>query len=325
MTRPFRPRRARFLAAATLSVLALACGRRGGDTTPEGRGVVAEAPHADSADVRWDAVRRVFGLRGTYEDGYFRVEFPRTDLEVRIGADALEPELAFVSHFSFAPARGGGVMGMGEVVMRQDEAPAVLAEAQRQGVAVAAVHNHLLGEEPRIVFMHMTAEGRADSVAARFRAILARTAAPARPGEAPEPPAADWAAADAVLGPHASAEGKVAEYVFPRKEAHAVHGMSVRSAGVMETATEAAFQDLGGGRVASTGEMYVTPAEVAGVLRALEAHGLHLTALHNHMLDESPRMYFVHWYATGDGAALARGVAAALHETNSEQRSKAGK
>ncbi|HET7461766.1 MAG TPA: DUF1259 domain-containing protein [Longimicrobium sp.] len=286
---------------------------------------MAEAPHADSADVRWDAVRRVFSLRGTYEDGYFRVEFPRADLAVRIGADALDPEFGFVSHFSFAPAPGGGVMGMGEVVMRQDEAAAVLAEARRQGVEVAAVHNHLLGEEPRIVFMHMTAEGRADSVAARFRAILGRTGAPARPDETPEPPAADWAAVDAVLGAHEAAEGKVAEYVFPRKEEHAVHGMSVRSAGVMETATEAAFQELGGGRVASTGEMYVTPAEVAGVLRALDANGLHLTALHNHMLDESPRMYFVHWYATGNGAALARGVAAALHETNSEQRSKAGK
>jgi hypothetical protein len=325
MTRAFVPCRARLLAAASLSVLALACGRRGEDTAPAGRRVVAAAAHADSNDVRWDAVRRVFSLRGTYEDGYFRVEFPRADLGVHIGPDALEPEFGFVSHFSFAPATGGGVMGMGEVVMRQDEAPAVLAEAQRQGVEVAAVHNHLLGEEPRIVYMHMTAEGRADSVAARFRAILTRTAAPARPDETPEPPAADWTAVDAVLGAHEAAEGKVAEYVFPRKEAHAVHGMSVESAGVMETATEAAFQDLGGGRVASTGEMYVAPAEVAGVLRALEIHGLRPTALHNHMLDESPRMYFVHWYATGDGATLARGVAAALQATNSEQRSSAGR
>jgi hypothetical protein len=279
MTRAIRPCRARLLAAASLSVLTLACGGRADDKTPAGRRVVAEAPHADSTDVRWDAVRRVLALRGTYDDGYFRVEFPRTDLHVRIGADELEPELEFVSHFSFAPAPGGGVMAMGEVVMRQDEAPAVLAEAQRQGVNVAAVHNHLLGEEPRIVYMHMTAEGRADSVAARFRAILARTASPPHPDEAPEPPAAGWSAVDAVLGPHESAEGKVAEYVFPRKEAHAVHGMAVRSAGVMETATEAAFQDLGGGRVASTGEMYVTPAEVAGVLRALDTHGLRLTAL----------------------------------------------
>jgi len=324
MALSFRPRRARLLVAASLFVPAQACGRRAEETAPEGRRVVAAAAHADSTDVRWDAVRRVFSLRGKYEDGYFRVEFPRTDLSVRIGPDVLEPELDLVSHFSFAPAPGGGVMGMGEVVMRQDEAPAVLAEAQRQGVDVAAVHNHLLGEEPRIVYMHMVAEGRADSVAAHFRAILARTAAPLSPDEKPEAPAADWAAVDAALGPHEAAEGKVAEYVFPRKEAHAVHGMSVQSSGAMETATEAAFQDLGGGRVATTGEMYVAPAEVAGVLRALETHGLHLTALHNHMLDESPRMYFVHWYATGDGAALARGVAAALRATNSEQRS-AGK
>lgn len=317
----FRPRFHRLRASAFPCVLALACGRRADDAAPARRPVVSAPAPADSTDVRWDAVRRVFSVRGSFEDGYLRVEFPRTDLGVHIGADALEPEFEFVSHFSFAPAPGGGVMAMGEVVMRQDEAPAVLAEAQRQGVEVQAVHNHLLGEEPRIIYMHLVAEGRADSVAARFRAMLARTATPMRPDETPEPPAADWTAIDAVLGPHESAEGKVAEYVFPRKEAHAVHGMSVRSAGVMETATEAAFQDLGGGRVASTGEMYVAPAEVAGVLRALEGGGLHVTAVHNHTLDESPRMYFVHWYATGDGAALARGVAAALAATNSEQRS----
>ncbi len=323
-TASFSRRAGRFLAALA-PVLALACGGQEKAATPRGERVVAEPKTADANDVRWDAVRRVFGLSGKYEDGYFRVEFPRGDLAVRIGPDALEPEFEFVSHFSFAATAPRRVMGMGEVVMRQDEVAAAVAEARRQGLMVAALHNHLLGEEPRIVYMHMEDEGPADSVAARFRAVLARTAAPQRPSETPEPPAADWKAVDAVLGEHEEAEGKVAEYVFPRKEPHVVHGVSVASTAAMETATEAAFQDLGGGRVASTGEMYVTPQEVQDVLSALETHGLHVTALHNHMLDESPRMYWVHWYATGDGPALARGVLAAVQATHSEQRSAAAK
>ena len=313
---------ARWLAALAPAV-ALACGGSGASDAPQDRRLAALPPDADSTDVRWDAVRRVFSLHGRYEDGYFRVEFPRTDLAVRIGPDALEPDFEFVSHFSFAPAPGGRVMAMGEVVLRQDEVAAALAEARRQGLTVSAVHNHLLGEEPRIVYMHLETDGRADSVAARFRALLARTATPPRPEETPEPAAGDWKAIDAVLGEHEEAAGKVADWVFPRKEAHAVHGMAVKSVGVMETATEAVFQALDGGRVAATGEMYVAPQEVEGVLSALEAHGLHVTAVHNHMLDESPPMFFVHWYATGDGPALARGVQAALAATHSETRSSA--
>jgi len=309
--------------AALAPVLALACERPDGSgAAPAGRRVVASPAPANATDPRWDAVRRAFSLHGRYEDGYFRVEFPRADLAVKIGADALEPDFEFVSHFGFAPAAGGGLMAMGEVVMRQDEVAAVLAEARAQGVTVSAVHNHLLGEEPRIVYMHLVADGPADSVARRLRAVLSRTATPP-PDETPEPPAADWKAVDAVLGAPEEAEGKVAEYVFPRKDAHAVHGVAVKSTGMLETATEVVFQDLGGGRAANTGEMYVTPDEVQPVLSALESHGLHVTAVHNHTLDESPRMYFVYWYATGDAATLARGVAAALSQTDSETKSHA--
>ncbi|MFL6861914.1 MAG: DUF1259 domain-containing protein, partial [Allosphingosinicella sp.] len=118
-------RRAGRCLAALAPVLALACGGQQERTdTPRGGRVVAEPRTADANDVRWDAVRRVFGLSGKYEDGYFRVEFPRSDLAVRIGQDALEPEFEFVSHFSFAATAPRRVMGMGEVVMRQDEATA---------------------------------------------------------------------------------------------------------------------------------------------------------------------------------------------------------
>lgn len=311
-----------------LPVFLSACGRArgGGDSEDEPRvgRVTASVVHADSNDVRWDAIRRRFGVSGRYEDGYFRVEFPRTDLQVRIGDHVLDPAFELTSFFGFAPGARGRVMAMGELVMRPEEVAATVAEARAQGVSVAALHNHLLGEEPRIVYMHLFAEGPVDSVAARLRAVLARTGAPPRPADRAEPSTADWKGVDGVLGEHEEAEGPVAEYVFPRKEAHAVHGMEVESSGVLETATEVVFQDLGAGRAAVTGEAYVRPTEVDAVVSALETHGLHVTALHTHMIDESPRMYWIHWYATGDGPTLARGVAAALAATNSERKSRGG-
>jgi len=313
--------------AAVLPLLLASCGRSGGGDTgdegPRGR-VTTSVIQADSNDVRWDAIRRGFGVSGTYQDGCFRVEFPRTDLQVRIGPHLLDPGFELTSFFGFAPGARGRVMAMGEVVMRPEEVAAVVAEARARGVTVAALHNHLLGEEPRIVYLHLSAEGPVDSVAAGLRAVLARTAAPLRPADRPEPSTADWKPIDGILGEHEEAEGPVAEYVFPRKEAHAVHGMEVKSAGVLETATEVVFQDLGGGRAAVTGEAFVRPDEVDAVVSALETHGLHVTAIHNHTLDESPRMFWIHWYATGDGPTLARGVAAALAATNSERESRGG-
>jgi hypothetical protein len=263
----------------------------------------------------------VFGQAGEVEDGYFRVNLPRSDLAVRIGNDVLAPRFEFTSYVGFAPMGARSVLAMGEVVLRESEVPGALAEAHRQVVRVTAVHNHLLGETPRIVYMHIMAEGPADAVAARVRAIFARTATPlARERE--KPSQVDWAAIDSVLGAHSEAEESIAEYEFPRREPLAVRGRALTSSGALETASEAVFQRLDAGRVASTGELFVLPAEVDPVLRALDAHGLHVTAVHNHMLDATPTMYWIHWYATGDGPTLARGVAAALAEMNSALRTQ---
>jgi len=283
-------------------------------------GAARPAPRAPD---RWEPIRRVFAQPGSAEGPYFRVELPRTDLHVRIGNDALAPHFEFTSYAGFMPAGNGRVAAMGEVVLRADEVPAVLAQARRSGVRVSALHNHLLGETPRIVYVHVFAEGPTESVARSLRAVFAAGGTPMRAPEA-ERARANWSALDAILGPHEEAEGSVAEYVFPRRERLTVHGMPVQSTGVLETASEVVFQQLGGGRVANTGELFVLPSEVDPVVQALDAHGLAVTAVHNHMVDETPRMYWVHWYAAGDGPTLARGVTAALAHMNSARRSGGG-
>jgi hypothetical protein len=194
-------------------------------------------------------------------------------------------------------------------------------------VYVTALHNHLIGETPRIMYLHLMAEGPADSVATKLRSVITTTGAPLR--RAAEPEAApgatpDWSAIDAILGPHSEASGNTAEYIFLRREDHAVHGIPVKSTDMLETASEVVFQRLSGGRMACGGELYLRPGEVQPVLDALEGAGLHVTALHNHMLDEEPVMYWMHWYGTGEGTTLARGVAAALAHMNSARRTEAG-
>ena len=272
-------------------------------------------------DPRWNAIRRVFA-QGELEDGYFRINLPRTDLNVSIGGDTLSPDFEFRSYVGFVPIGTRDVLAMGEVVLLQTELPVVLAESRRQGVRVTAVHNHLTGETPRIMYVHIMAKGPADKVAAGLRTTFAASATPLTPST-DQPSTADWSAIDSVLGPHAESTGRVAEYEFGRKEALRVGGVHVKSSGLLETASEVVFEQLARGRTAVTGELYLLPSEVESVASALEAHNLHVTALHTHMLDDGPPHFWIHWYATGDGPSLARGVAAALAHMNSARRSKA--
>jgi len=280
----------------------------------------------------WDPVRRVFNQRGETEGQYFRVSFPRTDLFVSIAGDELSPHFEFTSYMGFMPEtsdravggarRAGRVMAMGEIVLRDDEVPNAVAEAYHQGMEITALHNHLIGESPRIVYMHIMGQGEAGALARRIRTVLAATRTPLTLAREPADERRDWSAVDQILGRHAETHGPVAEYVFPRQDPIAVHGMSVRSTGLLETASEVVFQQLGRGRLSCTGEMFVLPREVHGVIGALGGHGFRVTAIHNHTLDEMPRMYWVHWYGTGgDGATMARGVAAAIAQTNSARRS----
>lgn len=279
-----------------------------------------------SPDARWAPVRQVFGAPGEVEDGYLRFDFPRKDLAVSIGAHRLAPDFELTSYLGFVPKGAGRALVMGEVVLTDAEAGPVLAEAGRQGISVAALHNHLLRESPRIMYLHVMIEGAPKAVAEKLRRVLARTGAGGKAEEEREPSAAKaraaragWSALSAELGQPEEADDSMAEWEFPRRERLAVHGTAVKSSGAIETASEVVVQRLGGGQVATTGEMFVLPGEIDAVARALGDGGIQVTAIHNHMTTGTPNMYWLHWYAVGDGAALGRTIRAALAHTNQQQ------
>jgi hypothetical protein len=164
----------------------------------------------------------------------------------------------FTSYVGFAPKGENDVFAMGEIVLLQTEVPGVIAEARRQGIQVTAVHNHLLDETPRIVYVHVMANGVPDAVATKLRATFATPLSP--PAE--EPNRGNWSAIDAVLGKHSEASGMVAEYVFARRESIRVHDIGLESNGTLKTASEVVFQQLGGGLFANTGELYLLPPKL---------------------------------------------------------------
>jgi hypothetical protein len=207
---------------------------------------------------------------------------------------------------------------MGELVLRDNEVNAVMDEARRQNVDIAALHNHLIGETPRIMYAHIMISGDAASVAQKLRGLLTRTATPL--GKEPEEPKgnkAAWSAVSASFGEPEEVESETAEWEFPRRGAITEGGVPVKSSGVLETASEVVFQRLPNGRVATTGEVFLDGNEITPVTHALEAGGIHVTAIHMHMVRETPRLYWLHWYAVGDPVALAKTIRAAMDRTNS--------
>lgn len=273
-------------------------------------------PCAAAAQDGWTGVARALGREGAEQPGgVMRFSFPRSDLRVTVGPVAVRPALALGSWLAFRRA-SGGAMAMGDLVLAEDEVAPVISRLQQGGVEASAVHNHLLHEQPRVMYVHVEAHGDPVRIAETVRAALALTGTPMGPPPAPyaSPLDLDTAAVARALGRSGRVNGGVLQVSVPRAEAIVMHGDTVPPA--MGVATAINLQPTGGGRAAATGDFVMTAGEVAGVLRALRANGIEVTALHSHMIGEEPRLYFAHFWANDDAVRVARGLRAALAGMN---------
>jgi hypothetical protein len=204
-------------------------------------------------------------------------------------------------------------MAMGDLVLLEPEINPVIDVLQTGGIGQSALHNHLIGETPHVMYLHFSGHGDAAKLAATLHAALAVTKTPLAPVAAPaaasalDLPTADL---DRILGYAGKANGGVDQFSVPRAEAITEHGDDVPPA--MGTATAINFQPTGGGRAAISGDFVMTAAEVNPVIRALRAGGIKVTAVHSHMLDESPRLFFMHFWANDDAIKLATALRSAL-------------
>jgi hypothetical protein len=196
-----------------------------------------------------------------------------------------------------------------------------MSKLEESGFQVTALHNHLLRSEPATMYMHVEAHGDPVKLASALHAALSLSQTPFAappPAATPAPaPDIDVAAIDQAIGAKGKLNGGILQYSLPRKEA--VHSGGMVTPPAMGTATAINFQPLGSGRAAITGDFVLTAREVNPVIRALRSHGVEVTAVHNHMLDDEPRLFFMHFWAAGEARSLAAGLAAALAETNMQR------
>ena len=264
-------------------------------------------------------VAEALGRAGAAQPGgVVRFGFPRSDLTVVADGVTLMPAFALGSWVAFEPSGPRAATAMGDLVLLESEVGAVMRALQAGGVEQTALHNHVLGESPRVMYMHVSAHGDPVKIAQTIRSALGTTKTPLGTPAAAAPSAAelDTAGIAAALGVPGKLNGVVYQVSVPRREHIMERGHEVPPS--MGVATAINFQPTGGGKAAITGDFVMRAEEVNAVIRALQAHGITPTALHSHMLDESPRLFFMHFWANDDAVTLAKGLRAALDRTASK-------
>lgn len=262
----------------------------------------------------WTAVGTALGKAGSVQPGgVYRVGLPRTDLKVTLDGVPIRPALALGSWLAFRDM-GDHAMVMGDLVLTHDEVNPVMSVLAQNGVAVTALHNHLLRSSPGTMYMHVDGHGDAVKLATALHAALAQSRTPfaAAPASPTPPPDLDMAMLDQTLRAKGTANGGTYQFSIPRAEPPRSGGTAIPPA--MGSAIAINFQPTGGGKAATTGDFVLTANEVNPVIKALRTHGIEVTALHNHMLDDEPRLFFMHFWANDDARRLAAGLRAALDQ-----------
>ena len=268
----------------------------------------------------WQTVEKAIGKNGSMQPGdVFKIGLPRNDLEVTVRGVPISPVLALGSWVAFKKT-GNMTMVMGDLVLTEGEVGPVMWSLQQDGIEQTALHNHVLDESPRIMYMHISGHGDALKLAEAIRHALSYTKTPLE-----SPPTAtlkrraldglDMRKVEQALGRSGKENSGVYQFSIPRAEKVMEGEIEVPPS--MGVATAINFQPTGEGRAAITGDFVLTATEVNPVIRALRENGIAVTALHSHMLSESPRLFFMHFWANDDAVKLAHGLRSALDKTNS--------
>jgi Domain of Unknown Function (DUF1259) len=257
-----------------------------------------------------DGIAKAMGKQGDLAGQMYKVSFPRSDLTVNVGNVRVRPALALINWAAFIKS-GDTAITYGDLVLLDDEINSVISKLEERGIELSALHNHLLHETPRIMYIHFVGRGDEVEMAKAIREAIAITATPLV--VTPSGPEAKPELAieiERIIGYQGSMGGEVFHITVPRNDVH-VAALGAMIPGSMGMNTPLNFQ-LDGKNAAINGDFMLLPAEVNPVIKLLRANGIEVASVHNHMLDDEPRMIFMHFWAYGDAVDLAKGLKAAL-------------
>lgn len=279
---------------------------------------ILTVPFAASAQILDTAkIDQAMGRSGQKIVDVYKFGFPRTDLHVTVHGVVIKPGLALGSWAAFL-GKDDAAMVMGDLVLLPEEVNPVAEKLRAAGFDITAIHNHLIDETPRVMYVHYMGHGKAFQLATSLHEALAASKTPLeKPTASTEAVPPEWVkTVDESVGRKGTFKGSVLSYGVPRSEAVTMNGMTIPpAAGVAETIN---FQAADAGNIATTGDFVLTAQEVNPVISVLEANHILVTGLHSHMLDEHPRLFFMHFWAVGDPSTVAAGIAAALKQISAK-------
>src|SRR6185312_9920647 len=282
-----------------------------------GVAVIVTSASVVAADIDWSKVDQAIGKKGSeLPGGVHKYGLPRSDLSVTVDGIAIKPTLALGSWVAFQPT-ADGAMFMGDLVLLDTEISPVMKRLIDDGIEITAIHNHLIRTSVPVLYMHVGGHGDPIKLANTLHAALALSKTPLSQAAAVTPPPAldlDTASLEKTLGFKGTANGGVYQFSVPRAESITEGGMTVPPA--LGTAIAINFEPTGGGKAAITGDFVLIGSEVNPIVKTLRQHGIEVTALHSHMIDDSPHLFFMHFWANDEAQKLARGLRAALDLAN---------
>jgi hypothetical protein len=272
------------------------------------------------------AIERIMGMKGKASKGEYKVTVPQNDLSVMVDGFKIIPAMGLGTWVAFTPTAGGAML-MGDIVVTETDLKPVQQEIIRQGLTITAIHNHFVRNHPNVMYMHVDGSGNTEALAGKAKAVLDKVKE-IRGGNPSEgtasnetvPNTLDTKRLDGILGHTAEMSKGVYKYTIGRPDISLKeHGVPVST--FLGFNTWAAFQGSPE-NAAVAGDFTMLENEVAPVIRALVENGIEVVAVHNHMVHEQPKTFFLHYWGIGNAEQLARGLRAALDQTGKKKSTK---
>ena len=268
-------------------------------------------------------IERIMGMKGKSSNGEYKVTIPQNDLSIMVDGFKIIPAMGLGTWIDFAPSHDGAMI-MGDLVLTETDLKPVQQEVIRQGLTITAIHNHFVRNHPNVMYMHVGGSGNLEQVAQKAKAVLDKIK-DVRGGDPSKGTASnesvqntlDTKNLDDILSYKAEMSKGVYKYTIGRPDVKLTeHGVPVTS--FMGFNTWAAFQGTPE-KAAVAGDFTMTENEVADVIKALIENNIEVVAVHNHMVHEQPRIFFLHYWGIGNAEQLAKGLKAALDQTGKKK------
>jgi len=268
-------------------------------------------------------IEKVTGMKGKSNKGEYKITVPQNDLNIEVDGFKIVPAMGLGTWIAFAPAKDGAML-MGDIVLTENDLKPVQQEVIKQGLGISAIHNHFVRNHPNVMYMHIDGAGSIASLAQKAKAILDKVKE-VRGGDPSKGTASSEAVTntldtkklDEIIGHTAEMSKGVYKYTIGRPDVKLIeHGMPVST--FLGFNTWAAFQGTPDKAVVA-GDFTMLGNEVEPVIKTLIENGIEVVAVHNHMVHEQPRIFFLHYWGTGNAEQLARGLKAALDQTGKVQ------